>query len=98
MVQSMATLLQQCVILEARLSKISNELLKDIDKDTISWAPNYDDTLLEPTVLPAKFPNLLVNGASGISAGYATKIPPHNLKEVLLATIRRIDKPTMTVY
>ncbi|MGB4130138.1 MAG: DNA gyrase subunit A, partial [Acholeplasmatales bacterium] len=66
-------------------------------KRTVLFIPNFDDEELEPTVLPAKFPNLLVNGASGISAGYATKIPPHNLKEVLLATIRRIDKPTMTV-
>lgn len=78
---------------EARLSKISNELLKDIDKNTIVWAPNYDDTLNEPTVLPAKFPNLLVNGSSGISAGYATNIPPHNLGEIIDATIKRIDSP-----
>ena len=78
---------------EARLSKISNELLKDIDKNTVVWAPNFDDTLNEPTVLPAKFPNLLVNGASGISAGYATNIPPHNLGEVIDATIKRIDSP-----
>ena len=78
---------------EARLSKISNELLTDIDKETVQWAPNYDDTLLEPIVLPAKFPNLLVNGANGISAGYATNIPPHNLGEVIDATIKRIDSP-----
>ena len=78
---------------EARLSKISNELLKDIDKNTVSWAPNFDDTLVEPTVLPAKFPNLLVNGSQGISAGYATNIPPHNLGEVIDATIKRIDSP-----
>ena len=78
---------------EARLAKISNELLKDIDKNTIIWAPNYDDTLNEPTVLPAKFPNLLVNGSSGISAGYATNIPPHNLGEIIDATIKRIDSP-----
>ncbi len=78
---------------EARLSKISGELLKDIDKDTIEWAPNFDDTLYEPTVLPAKYPNLLVNGAKGISAGYATEIPPHNLGEVIDATIKRIDSP-----
>ena len=78
---------------EARLSKISNELLKDIDKNTVTWAPNFDDTLMEPTVLPAKFPNLLVNGATGISAGYATNIPPHNLGEVIDATIKRIDSP-----
>ena len=78
---------------EARLAKISGELLKDLDKNTISWAPNFDDRLLEPTVLPAKFPNLLVNGANGISAGYATNIPPHNLGEVIDATIKRIDSP-----
>jgi len=78
---------------EARLSKISNELLKDIDKETIIWAPNFDDTLFEPTVLPAKFPNLLVNGSTGISAGYATNIPPHNLGEIIDATIKRIDSP-----
>jgi len=78
---------------EARLSKISNELLKDIDKKTVEWAPNFDDTEVEPTVLPAKFPNLLVNGSTGISAGYATNIPPHNLGEVIDATIKRIDSP-----
>ena len=78
---------------EAKLSKISNELLKDIDKNTVIWAPNFDDTEMEPTVLPAKFPNLLVNGANGISAGYATNIPPHNLGEVIDATIKRIDSP-----
>ena len=78
---------------EARLSKISNELLKDIDKNTVAWAPNFDDTIKEPTVLPAKFPNLLVNGSQGISAGYATNIPPHNLGEVIDATIKRIDSP-----
>ena len=79
---------------EARLSKISNELLKDIEKDTVNMAPNYDDTRMEPTVLPCKFPNLLVNGSTGISAGYATNIPPHNLGEVIDATIKRIEKPT----
>ena len=78
---------------EARLSKISNELLNDINKDTVEMAPNYDDTLMEPTVLPAGFPNLLVNGSTGISAGYATNIPPHNLGEVIDATIKRIDSP-----
>ena len=78
---------------EARLSKISNEMLRDIDKDTVIFAPNYDDTLLEPTVLPSRFPNLLVNGTTGISAGYATNIPPHNLVEVIDATIYRIDNP-----
>ena len=78
---------------EARLSKISNELLKDLDRNTVIMAPNFDDTELEPTVLPAKFPNLLVNGTMGISAGYATNIPPHNLGEVIDATIKRIDSP-----
>lgn len=78
---------------EARLGRISNELLKDINKDTVAMTYNYDDTLFEPTVLPARFPNLLVNGANGISAGYATNIPPHNLGEVIDATIKRIDSP-----
>src|SRR5574344_1508773 len=78
---------------EARLAKITNEMLKDIDKDTVEWAPNFDDTELEPTVIPAKFPNLLVNGTNGISAGYATNIPPHNLGEICDATIKRIDSP-----
>ena len=82
---------------EARLSKISGELLKDIDKDTIEWAPNFDDTLYEPVVLPAKYPNLLVNGSKGISAGYATEIPPHNLGEVIDATIKRIDSPNSRI-
>lgn len=79
---------------EARLSKISNEYLKDIEKGTVIWSPNYDDTLEEPTVLPVKFPAILVNGATGISAGYATNIPPHNLAEVVDATIKRIDSPS----
>ncbi len=78
---------------EARLAKISEELLKDLDKETVSWAPNFDDRFLEPTVLPAKFPNLLVNGANGISAGYATNIPPHNSGEIIEATVKRIDSP-----
>ena len=78
---------------EARLAKISNELLNDLDKETVEWAPNFDDRLLEPTVLPAKYPNLLVNGTMGISAGYATNIPPHNLGEIIDATIKRIETP-----
>ena len=78
---------------EARLSKISNEMLRDIDKDTVEFAPNFDDTTQEPTVLPARFPALLVYGAQGISAGYATNIPPHNLNEIVNATIHRIDYP-----
>ncbi len=78
---------------EARLSKISNEMLRDIDKDTVEFAPNFDDTTVEPTVLPARFPALLVYGAQGISAGYATNIPPHNLGEIIDATIYQIDHP-----
>lgn len=78
---------------EARLSPISEYLISDIDKETVEWAPNFDDTALEPTVLPARYPNLLVNGISGIAAGYATNIPPHNLSEVIDATIYRIQYP-----
>ena len=79
---------------EARLSKISNELMKDIKRGTVDFVPNFDDSRKEPLVLPAKYPNLLVNGAVGISAGYATNIPPHNLGEVIDATIKRIDSPS----
>ena len=82
---------------EARLSKISNELIRDIDRDTVEFAPNFDDTIMEPTVLPARFPNLLVNGSTGISAGYATNIPPHNLGEIIDATVKRIDSPNCTL-
>ena len=82
---------------EARLSKISNVLLDDISKDTVEMVPNYDDTLKEPIVLPAGFPNLLVNGSTGISAGYATNIPPHNLGETIDACIKRIDSPNCTL-
>jgi len=78
---------------EARLSKISDVLLSDIDKDTVDFVPNFDDTETEPTVLPTRFPNLLVNGSTGIAAGYATNIAPHNLKEVIEATIYRIKTP-----
>ncbi len=78
---------------EARLSKIANEMLRDIDKDTVEFSPNFDDTTIEPTVLPARFPALLVYGAQGISAGYATNIPPHNLNEIVDAAIHRIDYP-----
>ncbi|MFL2106219.1 DNA topoisomerase IV subunit A [Desemzia sp. FAM 23991] len=81
---------------EARLSSISDELLRDIDKDTVEFMLNFDDTTEEPTVLPARYPNLLVNGATGISAGYATDIPPHNLSEVIDATIYYEDHPNAT--
>ncbi|MFC4557245.1 DNA topoisomerase IV subunit A [Virgibacillus kekensis] len=82
---------------EARLASIASELLEDIGKETVDFIPNFDDTISEPVVLPAKFPNLLVNGSTGISAGYATDIPPHNLAEVVDAVIKRIDKPSVTV-
>src|SRR5690625_4864181 len=82
---------------EARLSSIASELLRDIDKETVDFIPNFDDTISEPVVLPAKFPNLLVNGSTGISAGYATDIPPHNLAEVIDAVIMKMDKPAVTV-
>lgn len=82
---------------EARLSEISNEMLKDINKNTVQFINNFDDTETEPTVLPAKFPNLLVNGTTGISAGYATDIPPHNLGEVIDAALKVIDKPTVRI-
>lgn len=82
---------------EARLSSIASELLRDIDKETVDFVSNFDDTSQEPLVLPAAYPNLLVNGSTGISAGYATELPPHHLGEVIDAVIKRIDKPTCTV-
>ncbi|GER70261.1 DNA topoisomerase 4 subunit A [Weizmannia acidilactici] len=82
---------------EARLSPIASELLHDIDKETVRFIPNFDDTINEPTVLPARFPNLLVNGSTGISAGYATEIPPHHLGEVIDGAIMRIENPDCTV-
>ncbi|MBO4929573.1 MAG: DNA gyrase subunit A [Clostridia bacterium] len=78
---------------EARLSKISNEMLRDIDKETVDWDPNFDESRKEPRVLPSRFPNLLVNGSSGIAVGMATNIPPHNLKEVIGACICVLDNP-----
>ncbi|MBC1520795.1 DNA topoisomerase IV subunit A [Listeria aquatica] len=78
---------------EARLAPIAAELLRDIEKETVDFVPNFDDTSSEPTVLPARFPNLLVNGSTGISAGYATDIPPHNLGEIIDAVIKRLDSP-----
>ncbi|HDC3236773.1 TPA: DNA topoisomerase IV subunit A [Staphylococcus aureus] len=82
---------------EAKLSLLAEELLRDINKETVSFIPNYDDTTLEPMVLSSRFPNLLVNGSTGISAGYATDIPPHNLAEVIQATLKYIDNPDITV-
>ncbi len=81
---------------EARMSTSSEVLLKDIEKRTVDFIPNFDDEEYEPTVLPARYPNLLVNGATGIAAGYATDIPPHNLREIVKAVISRIDNPNMT--
>ena len=78
---------------EARLSKLSNEMLRDIDKDTVNWDPNFDESRKEPRVLPSRFPNLLVNGSSGIAVGMATNIPPHNLREVINACICVLDDP-----
>ena len=82
---------------EARLSKISNEMLRDIDKDTVDWDPNFDETRKEPRVLPSRFPNLLVNGSSGIAVGMATNIPPHNLTEVINACVCVLDDPEATL-
>lgn len=82
---------------EAKLSQLSEELVRDINKETVAFVPNYDDTTLEPMVLPARFPNLLVNGSTGISSGYATDIPPHNLAEVIQSTLKYIDNPDITV-
>ncbi len=78
---------------EARMSKLCNEMLRDIDKDTVNWDPNFDESRKEPRVLPSRFPNLLVNGSSGIAVGMATNIPPHNLQEVINACLRVIDDP-----
>ena len=82
---------------EARMSKMCNEMLRDIDKDTVDWDPNFDESLKEPRVLPSRFPNLLVNGSSGIAVGMTTNIPPHNLREVIDATICVLDNPDATL-
>ncbi len=80
---------------EARLTRLATEMLADIDKNTVDFAPNFDDRLTEPKVLPSGFPNLVVNGSSGIAVGMATNIPPHNLKEVVNAVIALIDDPEL---
>ena len=82
---------------EARLSKLSNEMLRDIDKDTVNWDPNFDESRKEPRVLPSRFPNLLVNGSSGIAVGMATNIPPHNLTEVINACVAVLDDPEVSM-
>ena len=82
---------------EARMSKIANEMLRDIDKETVDWDPNFDESRKEPRVLPARFPNLLVNGSSGIAVGMATNIPPHNLREIIEAPAAQIDNPDISL-
>src|SRR5436305_7458870 len=82
---------------EARLQRVAMEMLRDLDSDTVDFVPNYDGRKQEPTVLPARFPNLLVNGSSGIAVGMATNIPPHNLREVISATVAYIDNPAIEV-
>src|SRR5688572_868245 len=82
---------------EIRMARLADELLADIDKETVDFGPNYDDSLKEPLVLPAKFPNLLVNGSSGIAVGMATNVPPHNLTEIINATILLIENPGATL-
>ena len=96
-VRWMATVRLQCVILKHDLRKIAEEMLADIDKDTVDFALNFDDTLKEPTVLPSKVPNLLINGASGIAVGMATNMAPHNLSEVIDGTIAYINNREITV-
>ena len=81
---------------EARLSRLAEEMLRDIDKDTVDFVPNFDESLEQPSVLPSRFPNLLVNGAEGIAVGMATKIPPHNLREVVNGIVALIDNPELT--
>src|SRR6185436_1847494 len=82
---------------ECRLSRIATEMLRDLDADTVDFTPNYDDSQQEPLVLPARFPNLLVNGSQGIAVGMATNIPPHNLRETIAATVAFIDDPEIDV-
>lgn len=82
---------------EVRMKKLASELLEDIDKETVDWKPNYDDSLIEPSVLPAKIPNLLINGSTGIAVGMSTNIPPHNITEVMGALSQLVDNPAMTI-
>ena len=92
--RSTATRRRPCGTRSAASAKIAVEMLRDIDADTVDWVPNYDESREEPTVLPARFPNLLVNGSSGIAVGMATNIPPHNLAEAIDATVALIDDPS----
>src|SRR3990172_6749819 len=82
---------------EVRMSKIAQEMLSDIDKETVKFTPNFDESLSEPVILPARIPNLLINGSSGIAVGMATNIPPHNLREVISACIALIDNPQLSI-
>jgi len=82
---------------EVRMARLSGAILSDIEKETVDWGPNYDDSLKEPLVMPAAFPNLLVNGSSGIAVGMATNMPPHNLSEVIDAIVHLINKPEATI-
>src|SRR5512136_2162892 len=82
---------------EVRMARLADEMLADIEKETVDFGPNYDESLTEPLVLPAKFPNLLVNGSSGIAVGMATNVPPHNLSEIIKATILLLDNPEATL-
>src|SRR5512136_897028 len=82
---------------EVRMARLADEMLADIDKETVDFGPNYDDSLSEPLVLPARFPNLLVNGSSGIAVGMATNVPPHNLREIINATILLIENPAASL-
>ena len=82
---------------ESRMTKLSSEMLKDLDKDTVDWGPNFDETLKEPAVLPSAIPTLLVNGSEGIAVGMATKIPPHNLKEIINGLVALIDDPNISI-
>ena len=83
---------------EARMTRLDQELVSDLDKDTVDFVPNYDNSLLEPSVLPSRIPNILVNGSEGIAVGMATKIPPHNLSEVTDGMIALMDNPNITVH
>jgi DNA gyrase subunit A len=83
---------------EVRMERISDEMLADLEKDTVDFAPNYDESMFEPTVLPARIPNLLINGSTGIAVGMATNIPPHNLREVVDGALMLIDNPKTTVF
>src|SRR5213075_1664494 len=82
---------------EVRMARLANEVLADIEKETVTFQPNYDESLSEPTVLPARVPNLLINGSDGIAVGMATKIPPHNLTEIVDATLALLKDPELTV-